>query len=84
MAVIVDAVVGDRGLLTMLRAREDYDAANAALARQRAENDTLRETISRLTNDPAANEEIARDELGLMRPGEKVFIVRDLKPPAAH
>ena len=84
VAVIVDAVVGDRGLLTMLRAREDYAAANAALAQQRAENDTLRETISRLTNDPAAIEEIARDELGLMRPGEKVFIVRDLKPPAAH
>jgi cell division protein FtsB len=84
VAVIVDAVVGDRGLLTMLRAREDYDAAIAALARQRAENDTLRETVSRLTNDPAAIEEIARDELGLMRPGEKVFIVKDLKPPAAH
>ena len=67
VAVIVDAVVGDRGLLTMLRAREEYDAANAALARQRTENDTLRETISRLTNDPAAIEEIARDELGLMR-----------------
>ena len=42
----------------------------------------LREQVSRLTDDPAAIEELARDELGLMRPGEKVFIVKDLKPPA--
>ena len=83
-AVIVDAVVGDRGLLEMLRAREQFDAAAAALSQQRAENDFLREQVSRLTNDPAAIEELARGELGLMRPGEKLFLVKDLKPPAAH
>ena len=83
-AVIVDAVVGDRGLLEMLRAREQFDAATAALSQQRAENDFLREQVSRLTNDPAAIEELARGELGLMRPGEKLFLVKDLKPPAAH
>jgi len=84
VAVIVDAVVGDRGLLTTMRARDQFEAANAALAEARAENDRLREQVSRLTDDPAAIEELARDELGLMRPGEKVFIVKDLKPPAAR
>ena len=83
-AVIVDAVVGDRGLLAMLRAREQFDGAAAALSQQRAENELLREQIDRLTNDPAAIEELARGELGLMRPGEKLFLVKDLKPPAAH
>jgi len=84
VAVIVDAVVGERGLLTTMRARNQFEAANAALAEARAENDRLREQVSRLTDDPAAIEELARDELGLMRPGEKVFIVKDLKPPAAR
>jgi cell division protein FtsB len=83
-AVIVDAIVGERGLLATLRAREEYEAAVAALDRQRAENERLRARVERLKNDPAAIEEIARGELGLMRPGEKVFIVRDLKPPAAR
>ena len=81
--MIVDAVVGERGLLAMLRAREQYQAASDALERQRAENARLRERIDRLKNDPAAIEELARGELGLMRPGEKVFIVKDLKPSSA-
>ena len=83
VAVIVDAIVGDRGLLATLRARDQFEAANAALAQQRADNDKLREEVSRLTSDPAAIEELARDELGLMRPGEKLFIVKDLKQPEA-
>jgi cell division protein FtsB len=84
VAVLVDAVVGERGLLAMLRAREQFEAETATLEQQRAENVRLRETAARLTDDPAAIEELAREELGLMRPGEKLFIVKDLKPPAAH
>lgn len=84
LAVIVDAIVGDRGLLAMLQAREQYEATTAALEEQKAENARLREQKARLLNDPAAIEELARGELGLMRPGEKLFIVKDLKPPAAH
>jgi len=82
VAVIVDAIVGDRGLLTTRRARDQFEAANAALAEARARNERLRDQVSRLTDDPAAIEELARDELGLMKPGEKLFIVKDLKPPA--
>ena len=84
MAIIIDAIVGERGLLAMLRAREQFEMNAAAIEQQRAENARLRTETDRLTNDPAALEELARGELGLMRPGEKVFIVKDLKPPAAH
>jgi cell division protein FtsB len=75
--VIVDALVGERGLLAMLRARHQHQELAAAVARQRAENARLREEVRRLTGDPAAIEEIARRELGLIRPGEKLFIVKD-------
>jgi cell division protein FtsB len=84
LAIIIDAIVGERGLLAMLHAREQYEQNEAALQQQRAENAKLRDEAQRLTTDPAALEELARGELGLMRPGEKVFIVKDLKPPAAH
>ena len=84
MAIIIDAIVGERGLLAMLRAREQFEMNAAAIEQQRAENARLRVEADRLTNDPAALEELARGELGLMRPGEKVFIVKDLQPPAAH
>jgi len=82
LLIVVDAVVGDRGLLALLDARRQHDELAAALARQRAENTRLREQARRLREDPSAIEEIARRDLGLIRPGEKVFIVKDLPPPA--
>ena len=44
------------------------------------ENAKLRETARRLKDDPSAIEEIARRELGLIKPGERVFIVKDVPP----
>jgi cell division protein FtsB len=76
--LVVDAFVGERGLLAMLRARRQHEELAASIERQRAENERLREEIRRLSEDAAAIEEIARRELGLIRPGEKLFIIRDL------
>ncbi len=78
--IVVDGLVGERGLLAMLRARQEYDTLSASIARQRAENARLRETARRLRDDPSAIEEIARRELGLIRPGERVFILKDVAP----
>ena len=80
--IIADALVGDRGLLAMLRARKEFDDLAATITRARAENMRLRDEVRRLREDPAAIEEIARRELGLIRPGEKVFIVKDVPPPS--
>lgn len=78
--IIVDGLVGERGLLAMMRAQHEYDELSAAIERQRAENARLREQVRRLTEDPTAIEEIARRELGLIRPGERVFIITNLPP----
>jgi cell division protein FtsB len=80
--LVVDALVGDQGLMATMRARKQYDHLAADLARVRSENAALREEARRLREDPAAIEEIARRELGLMSPGEKLFIIRDIDPPA--
>src|ERR1700694_4045538 len=82
LLIVVDALVGDRGLLAMLSARRQHTDLAATIARQRAENARLREEARRLREDPSAIEEIARRDLGLIRPGEKVFIVKDLTSPA--
>ena len=81
--IIVDGLVGDRGLLAMLRARHEYDQLAASISRQRADNARLRDQARRLREDPTAIEEIARRELGLIRPGERVFIVKDVPPSTA-
>jgi cell division protein FtsB len=78
--IVVDGLVGDRGLLAMIRARKQYDEMAAGIARTRAENARLRDEARRLKEDPATIEAIARRDLGLIRPGEKVFIIRDVLP----
>jgi cell division protein FtsB len=78
--IVVDGLVGDRGLLAMLRARREYDMLSATIARQRADNARLRDEARRLREDPSAIEEVARRELGLIKPGEKIFIIKDLPP----
>jgi cell division protein FtsB len=78
VVIVLDAVVGEKGLLALLKARRDFGAVEASLARARAENERLREEARRLREDPSAIEEIARRELGLIKPGEKLFIVRDV------
>jgi cell division protein FtsB len=80
-ATVVDALVGEQGLLAMLRARRQAEELAATIARQRSENARLRDEAKRLKDDPAAIEEVARRELGLIRPGEKLFIIKDLPPP---
>ncbi len=79
--VAVDAFVGEKGLLAIIEARRQYRALEASLAQVRAENARLRDEAERLRLDPAAIEEIARRELGLMRPGETLFIIRNVPRP---
>ena len=74
--------MGDKGLLDTLRARRQHEALAAGLAQKRHENSRLRDDIRRLKEDPGAIESLAREELGLMREGEVLFIVRDAQSPA--
>ena len=78
----IDAFVGDRGLAALVRTRQEHDRLAADVGSRKRENDRLREQIRRLRGeDPAAIEEIARRELGLIRPGERLFIIRDVSAP---
>ncbi len=79
LALVADALVGNRGLLETMHARRQYVELAAALARTRQENERLRDNIRRLREDPSAIESVAREELGLMREGEVLFIVRDAR-----
>jgi cell division protein FtsB len=76
--LVFDGLAGERGSLALVRARQQYAQLAARLDRARAENARLLDENRRLTSDPAAIEEIARRELGLIEPGERLFIVRDV------
>ena len=78
----VDAVFGDKGLFALRRARREHEEVARSLMRARQENARLREEVQRLY-EPAAVEEIARRELGLIKPGEILFIVKDAPQSSA-
>jgi cell division protein FtsB len=79
--VAVEALVGDKGLIEMIRARRQDAELSASIQSLRFENARLREAARRLKEDPSAVEELARRELGLIRPGEVLFVVKDRTQP---
>ena len=78
--MFIDALVGEKGLLETVKKRQEYHALEQSILRARAEKEELRQEARRLREDPTAIEEIARRELGLIKPGEHLFIVRDVPP----
>jgi cell division protein FtsB len=78
LALVIDAVAGERGWIANSREQRQIEQAERDLAAKQRENAELADYRDRLRRqDPATIEEIARREHGLIRPGEKVFILRD-------
>src|SRR5215472_7096469 len=80
--LIVDALVGDKGLLERIRENQRSRQVAESLEKQRHENALLREQANRLREeDPDAVEAAARKQLGMIKPGEMLFIIKDLDRP---
>lgn len=77
--LLANGLFGERGLTETLRARRAFAEAAQDLARLRHENAVLRGRAHGLRSDPATIEEVAREELGLIRRGEILVTIRDLK-----
>jgi cell division protein FtsB len=78
--LVLNVIFGDKGVLATSRVRREHDQLAAEVARAKAENAALAEEARKLAGDPATIEGLARDELGLIRRGEKIFYIRDLPP----
>ncbi|MAM83705.1 MAG: hypothetical protein CL472_03400 [Acidobacteria bacterium] len=77
---LADAVIGERGLFERNRAGQRHADLEATILEIRQENARLQEQTRRLLKDPRAIEAIARRELGLIRKGEVLFIIKDAEP----
>jgi cell division protein FtsB len=80
LVLMTHALLGENGYFATLRARREHAGVEAALTRMRLENQRLREQSRRLREDPAALEEAARRDLGLVRPGETLVVVKKARP----
>ena len=85
LILIVDALVGDKGLLERLKEHERFRDVSSSLQTLKQQNATLRERARRLREeDPAMIESAARRQLGMIKPGEVLFIVKDVDPPTSR
>jgi cell division protein FtsB len=76
--LVVDGIAGDRGLIANRRRRAELAIQQESLNRLKWENERRLDLIRRLqAQDPATFENFARRQRGFIRPGEKVFVVRD-------
>jgi cell division protein FtsB len=77
--LFVHNVFGAHGFLAMRRTRQDIERVKKDIDRLNAENTQLEDEVKALKSDPHMIEKIARDDLGLARPGE--VIIKIPQPP---
>jgi cell division protein FtsB len=73
LALFVHDIFGTHGYLAMRRTQLEINKVKADIEQLNKENVQLEEEVKELKSDPHKIEKIARDELGLARPGEVII-----------
>ena len=80
LAIVGTAYVllnGEQGLLKVREKRAELISLQGEVTRLEAINDSLRQVVWRLENDPEYLEKLARERYGMAKPGERVYRLRD-------
>jgi len=75
--LMVNALIGEKGYLANLQAKQEFQDVSESLRQLKAENARLKEQARRMQTDPRALEDSARSQLGLIKPGETLITLRD-------
>ena len=81
LALVVASVIGNRSLIRLYQMHRDRATLEREIDQLTAANVSLAEEVRTLRTDPARVEAIAREELGLVKPGELVYEFRPTAPP---
>ena len=80
--LVANSVIGERGLVALLRANQAHARLQQVIDALRVDNRQLHRYVEALRDEPRYIAELARRELGMIRPGEQLFIVRTSTAPA--
>ncbi|MGO8786342.1 MAG: FtsB family cell division protein [Terriglobia bacterium] len=86
IALIVHNIFGQNGYLASRRQQKELQTLQQKIMQLKQENDQLDKENRALKSDPAAVERIAREQMHLAKPGEKIYTLADkpaANPPAA-
>jgi cell division protein FtsL len=70
---LVTRVLGEMGVVKYYRMKAQCTSLSEEIDKLKQDNGRLRKEVSALKNDSAYIERVARDKLGLARPGEIVY-----------
>ena len=73
LLLAIHDVFGSHGLLAMHRTQSQIRELRGQIDKLNQENSDLSKQVQALRTDPKAVERIAREEMGLARPGEMIF-----------
>lgn len=73
MGLLWSLVMGEMGLVKYYRMKHQERALEAEISHYKQDNLRLREEVRALKSDAAYIERLARDKIGLARPGEIVY-----------
>jgi cell division protein FtsB len=71
--LVVHDVLGQHGFLVMRRKQQEIQKVNGQIEKLNKENATLEQDVKDLKTDPQTIRKIAREELGLAKPGEIII-----------
>lgn len=73
--LFIQDIFGTHGVLAMHHSLQEAAAAQKQIDQLTEENRKLQDRVEQLKTDPATIERIAREDMGLARPGEYIFKV---------
>ena len=73
LLLAVQDVFGAHGFLAMWHTQQEMKKLQGEVSRLNKENSSLSNQVTSLKTDPKTIERIAREEMGLARPGEMIF-----------
>lgn len=83
--LLLQDVFGTHGLIAMRRSQKEAARVQNEINQLNEQNRQMQERVKALKSDPQAIERIAREEMGLARPGEYIFKIQpkpgDAAPP---
>jgi cell division protein FtsB len=80
-ALLVHDIFGPHGFIAMRRTQKEIEQIREQIGKVNNENKSLTEQVNSLKTDPKSIERIAREEMGLARPGELIFKIPDTAKP---
>ena len=85
LLLVANSILGERGLVALFQVSREHTQLRQIIETLHEENNRLHRYVQALTIEPRFLENEARRELGMIKPGEQLFLIKTIPPaPVTH